>query len=358
MKTVAVWSLTALMALAHMVMAMPASNLQTPPMFSARMGLDRDFPKAATALRGYSRKAGPLPFTGVNIAGGEFDRPKPGNTTHYGSDYIYPSPSEVDYFAGEGVNIIRFPFRWEDAQPRLMQPLDPDALSRIKAVVAEATHKGIVVILDPHNYARYYEKVIGGPEVSDEAFADFWSRLAAPFRDNPRVWFGLMNEPYGIPPRQWLSAANAAIAAIRRANANNLLLVPGIAYTGAHSWIASGNGEAMLRIKDPRKHYIFDVHQYLDVDSSGTKPDVVSEVIGSQRLEQFTHWCRQHHQRGFLGEFAAGNHAMGARATEDMLSYMERNRTSGLDIHGGPLVPGGATTCSTWSRRTVSIHRY
>jgi len=30
--------------------------------------------------------------------------------------------------------------------------------------------------------------------------------------DNPYVWFGLMNEPYGVQATTWLEAANTAIA--------------------------------------------------------------------------------------------------------------------------------------------------
>ncbi len=270
--------------------------------------------------------AGPLEFTGVNLAGGEFGDPEPGKTRPYGTKYIYPAPKELDYFAAKGMNIIRFPFRWADLQPALNQPLDRAALERVKSVAAEATHRGLVLILDPHDYARYYGKVVGSAEVPNEAFADFWSRLAAPFKDNPRVWFGLMNEPHDLPPEQWLAAANGAIAAIRGVGATNIILVPGIAWTGAHSWVSSRNGEVMLKIVDAQDHYLFEVHQYLDKNNSGTKPEVVSPTIGSERLKQFTAWCRDHHRRALLGEFGAAKNEMAAQATEDMLSFMEQNR--------------------------------
>ena len=184
----------------------------------------------------------------------------------------------------------------------------------------------MVVLLDPHDYARYYGKAVGGPDVPDAAFADFWGRLAAQYKDNPRVWFGLMNEPHDMPTDQWLGAANAAIAAIRRAGAKNLILVPGIGWTGAHSWVSGGSGDAMLEIVDPQNHYIFEVHQYLDSDSSGTKPPIVSPTIGVERLREFTLWCRQHHQRGFLGEFGAAGSPEAQAAVDNMLAFMEQNR--------------------------------
>ncbi len=49
---------------------------------------------------------------------------------------------------------------------------------------------------------------------------------------NPKVIFGLMNEPHDLPTENWLTAANVAIAAIRATGATNLITVPGNAFTG------------------------------------------------------------------------------------------------------------------------------
>lgn len=271
----------------------------------------------------------PLAFTGANMSGGEFGGVKQGTKPIYAQGFVYPSASEFDYFVGKGVNVIRLPFHWEVLQSELNAPLDPTEFARFKGVVDSATSKGLTVILDPHNYAHFYDKTIGTPDVPDAAFADFWGKLAAPFAGNPRVWFGLMNEPHDFPTAQWLGSANAAIAAIRKAGAKNLILVPGTHWTGANSWLsgdADANGAVMLGIKDPANHYIFEVHQYLDSDSSGTKPVVVSPTIGVERLQTFTTWCRQHHQRGFLGEFGADGSPEAADAVGNMLAFMEKNR--------------------------------
>lgn len=268
----------------------------------------------------------PLHFTGVCLSGGEFGTREPNIRAIYGQNYIYPSASDMDYFAGKGVNVVRFPFRWMDLQPILNKPLDPVVLERMQTVVKAATGKGQVIILDPHDSARYYSKLVGSLDVPNATFASFWAQIATKFKDNPRVWFALVNEPYNVPGDQWLGSANAAIAAIRKTGANNLILVPGISWTGAHSWVSSGNAKTMLGVKDPKNHYIFEVHQYLDADSSGTHPEAVSATVGSERLKAFTLWCRLHHQRGFLGEFAAANNPVALAATDDMLRYMEANR--------------------------------
>ena len=40
---------------------------------------------------------------------------------------------------------------------------------------------------------------------------------------------------------------------------------------------------------------------------------------------RFTAWCRKHHKRAFLGEFAAAANPTGQAAVDDMISYMEAN---------------------------------
>jgi endoglucanase len=273
----------------------------------------------------FKRTGHPLDYTGVNISGGDFGGPAPGRTLVYGKDFTYPTDRELTYFADRGVNIIRFPFHWEVLQPVLNGPLDPTELARFKAVVQTATDKGLVVLLDPHNYERYYGKLIGGPNVSDAAFADFWGALAGNFKDNPRVWFGLINEPYGAPVSQWLASAQAAVTAIRQSGSKNMILVPGEGYTGAHSWLDTGS-DAMTQLKDPANNYQFEVHQYLDSDDSGSHPDAVSATIGVERLRTFTNWCRKSHKKAFLGEFGTAAGEANHTAIDNMLNYMEANR--------------------------------
>jgi endoglucanase len=272
----------------------------------------------------------PMEYTGVNLAGGEFYDPGKVADPEYGRNFVYPTREEFAYFAGKGMNVFRVQFLWETIQPKAKGPFREAEIARLKAVVKTGTDMGLTVILDPHNYARYYGKVVGGPEVGIDAFADLWGKLAAEFKDDEHVWFGLVNEPHDMPTEQWLNAANAAIAAIRGAGAKNLILVPGNAWSGAHSWTADwyggANGTWMAKIEDPGDNYAYEVHQYLDADSSGSHPEVVSATIGSERLKPFVQWCREHKKRALLGEFGAGVGDMQKQAIEDMLSAMEHDR--------------------------------
>ncbi|MFO0564959.1 MAG: glycoside hydrolase family 5 protein [Polyangiaceae bacterium] len=264
----------------------------------------------------------------MNLAGAEFGEGNLPGT--YGTHYTYPTNAELDYFVGKGMDTFRVPFRWERLQHAKTGALDATELGRLDAVVAYATGKSANVILDPHNYARYFGGVVGSAGVSNADFGDFWGKLAAHYKSNPRVIFGLMNEPHDLPTEQWLAAANAAIAAIRGAGADQLVLVPGNAWTGAHSWTqnwyGTANSQVMGGIVDSKNNYAFELHQYLDADYSGTQASCQSATIGSQKLADVTAWLKSKGKKGFLGEVAGGNNATCQAAIGDMLTYMKQNQ--------------------------------
>jgi endoglucanase len=280
-----------------------------------------------------------VPYRGVSLAGAEFAVDPEGKGKlpgTFGTDYIYPHPGyapgyqSVSYYVSKGMTTFRLPFRWERLQPARHQPFDAAELARLTTTVNDLLAKGATVVLDPHNYARYGTWVIGSSAVPISDFADFWGRLATLFRSNPRVIFGLMNEPHDMPTEQWVGAANAAIAAIRAAGANNLILVPGNGWDGAEtwsqSWYGTPNAMAMLSIHDPGKNHAFEVHQYLDRGNNGAGATCPSATIGSQRLADFTGWLRVHGEKGFLGEFSAPFDKTCYAALDDMLKFIEKNQ--------------------------------
>ena len=272
--------------------------------------------------------AQPVALTGVNLSVAEFgENNLPGT---YGSDYTYPTHAEVDYFTGKGMNVFRLPFRWERLQRSANTAFDAAEQARIDDFVGYAASKGASIILDPHNYARYYGTIIGQGNVPASAFADFWTRLADRYKSNPKVIFGLMNEPHDMATELWRDDANAAIAAIRATGATNLILVPGNGYTGAHSWLqnyyGTPNGTVMLSISDAGNNFAFDVHQYLDGNFSGTSENCTGTTIGAEKLVAFTNWLHQNNRRGFLGEFGGGRNQTCYAAIDNMLNYVEANR--------------------------------
>jgi len=264
-------------------------------------------------------------YRGVNLSGLEFGSAIPGL---FNKDYTVPTNTEVDYFTGKGMNTFRLPFLWERLQGQQNGPFNETYLGYIDQFVNYATGKGAYVIVDPHNYARYFGQVIG-QGVPTSAFANMWQNLADHFKGNSRVIFGLMNEPHDMQTELWLSDANAAIAAIRSTGATNLITVPGNAWTGAASWTANwygtSNAQVMTGVKDSGNNFVFEVHQYLDSDSSGTHPDCVNTTIGSSRLIDFTNWAKQHGYKAILGEWAGGSNSVCDSAISDLETFINSN---------------------------------
>jgi len=270
-----------------------------------------------------------LKYAGVNLAGAEFNSSKKPGVLF--KDYMYASDADFAYYANQGMNVIRLPFLWERLQPAAGASLDAAQLAQIRTAVTRARNHGLKIILDPHNYAKYNGQRLGSGAVPNAVFADLWRQLGTAFANDDAVIFGLMNEPNGLDSLTWASAAQAGIDAIRASGARNLVLVPGVAYTGARSWnsAAAGggvsNGDALANLVDPANNLAFEVHQYLDKDYSGTAYTCVSETIGADKLKGFTDWLRANHKVGFLGEFAAGTDATCMSALDNMLAYMDAN---------------------------------
>ncbi len=266
-------------------------------------------------------------YVGVNLAGAEFNRSQvPGKINR---DYVYPKKSDIDYFLEQGFNTFRLPFLWERLELNLGWNFERKELARIDEVVAYMTRNDAYVILDPHNYARYFGKKVGSKEAPVTAFAAFWAKIATRYKNNPGVIFGLMNEPYAIPAEEWRRAADAAITAIRATGARNLILVPGTAWSGAHSWTSGhyggSNASAFQTLTDPAGNIAFEVHQYLDSDFSGTSKTCQHEEIGAKALVKVTQWLRNNGQTAFLGEFGAANNAVCLEALDRMLQYVRDN---------------------------------
>lgn len=266
-------------------------------------------------------------FRGINISGAEFG-PLGGKVD---KDYVWPTTATLDYFAGKGFNTVRLPFRWEHLQPKLMGKFDEAELSRLMETVELIRARGMKTILDPHNYARYKDKVVGTKAVPNAALADFWAKLAKLYANDDQVVFGLMNEPNTMPVAQWVNAANAATEAIRnKAEANNLILVPGTAWTGAHSWLkpidGEPNGVALGKYHDPGNNFAFEVHQYFDDDFSGTKGNCSRAADAVAAVQSFTDWLKSTGNRGMLGEFGVPNDVTCVEGLKSMVDVVERNK--------------------------------
>jgi|GEM_PF-1872228 len=293
----------------------PKKTPQTPP------------PAPAPTTDAPERTGGPTPaYRGTNLNGADFGSALPGTE---GRDYVWPTAADVDYFMARGMNAFRIGFRWERLQPTAKGELAAAYAAKLDALVKYATGKGALVLLNPQNFARYYGKVVGTADVPSAVFADFWRRVAERYKGNPRVAFGLVNEPNTMQTEQWLDAANAAIKAIRATGATNLITVPGNAWTGAShwssTWYGTANAVAMLKVEDPIDHIAFETHNYFDADASGGGTDCAGARIGSERMANVVAWARAHKKKLWIGELGTPNTTTCAAAVKDFLSYAQSN---------------------------------
>jgi endoglucanase len=276
---------------------------------------------------------------GANISGGDFGT-APGT---YGIDYTYPTKAEIDYYAARGFDVLRVPFLWQRVQHELYGDLDSVGdgtgdFERLSQVMQWITDRGMIAVLDLHDYGGRSVNgrtvKVGSETLPTSALEDLWVRLAKAFNATDLVWYGLMNEPTGISAADWKTIAQSVTNAIRATGANNRILVPGTAYSGAHSWVSSGNAEQMATFSDPENNFAFDVHQYLDADSSG-KQGICIEGAGASRLTPFIDWAkRAPGRRGFLGEFAASDPSVAGQeqCRAELAALLEAAETSGVFI--------------------------
>lgn len=283
---------------------------------------------AGAALAPASAEGAERLITGVNLAGLEFnDRKLPGRLDH---DYVAPTVEELDYYAGCGARAVRIPFLWERLEPRMGGEFDDAYWRLLSGLIEAAGARRMHLILDPHQYGRRRGEggahvIAESAQVSGAQFAAFWRELARRCRGHGHVVFGLQNEPHDQDQATLARVHTGAIAAIRAAGARNLVLAPGSAWSGAHSWVSSGNAETARAVADPLGRMAYDVHQFLDHNSSGTNAGCVAGA-GARRLAPFTLWARQHGKRGFLGEFGGGPSEGCARELSALLEYISRNR--------------------------------
>lgn len=262
-------------------------------------------------------------LTGVNVAGAEFNlKSLPG--TPY-KDYTYPLATDLAFFAQQGANIIRFPFRWERLQPTLKGPLDSAELGRMRNTVASANAQGLCVLLDLHNFAAYYRSKLGDKGPLDEGFVDFWLKVAKEFDDPTQTIFGLMNEPANMPLADWAALAKQTLAALRAAESSNLIFIGGGRWSGVHDWFAgltASNATEFDDLVDPLKRTLLEVHQYTDKDYSGTHTEATGTGCRpadefNSKFERISAWANQYNQQLFLGEF-------GVPATTECIATLAR----------------------------------
>ncbi|KAK5658917.1 hypothetical protein OQA88_1732 [Cercophora sp. LCS_1] len=276
---------------------------------------------------------GKFKWFGVNQSGAEFGKDiYPGR---WGTEFIFPSTQTIQTLINQGYNTFRVCFALERLVPNtLTSSFDAAYLKNLTDTINFITNAGAYAMPDPHNFGRYYGNVI----TDTAAFGTFFTNFARQFASNARVIFDTNNEYNTMSQDLVLQLNQAAINGIRAAGATSqYIMVEGNQWSGAWSWNTTNTN--LVALTDPQNKIIYQMHQYLDSDSSGTSPNCVSAQIGVQRVVGATAWLRANNKLGFLGEFAGGANTQCQSAVKGMLDHLQANSdvwTGALWWAGGP----------------------
>lgn len=269
----------------------------------------------------------------------------------------FDSDESFAFYASRGHRLVRLPFLWESLQPRPGAALDRGYIESLRAAVASCTSRGMVCVLDLHNYGRHGEAVIGDGDLTGGDLADLWTRLVDELaRDEAiadgLVELGLMNEPHDMPggAASWERTVQESVTAIRRAGAENTVRVSGEQWSSAASWAEVHPRwwvEDPLGRSGPEGHYYFDagnLHQgtypgrYDDDESVARElgfdslPHKVEEDLGG-----FVRYCRREGVRGFLGEIGWPHDGPAASHPDDAPRWDDLGRTAYAVLTSGGL---------------------
>ncbi|KAI9809522.1 MAG: hypothetical protein M1827_006828 [Pycnora praestabilis] len=271
-------------------------------------------------------------------------------TQYGGSD----GAGQIAHFVNDDhLNLFRLNVGWQFlVNGQLESPLNPGNLAKYDALVQACLKTGASCIIDIHNYARWNGAIIGQGGPTNAQFASLWSQIATKYASEAFIVFGIMNEPHNIPNMNlWANSVQAAVTAIRSAGAiSQKILLPGngyfypthigqcersssiltferLSYTAAGSFVSGGSGAALSNVTNPdgsTTNLIFDVHQYLDLDSSGTTSECVTDHV-SDAFSPLATWLRANKRQALLSEIGGGNTQSCVTKLCSTLDYLNAN---------------------------------
>lgn len=247
--------------------------------------------------------AGLAPMVLINVSGAEFSEGVwPGEN---GTHYFVPDENYFDKWRARGIRAIRFPMKWERLQPTLGGELDDTYAGLVDKMLDQAQQRGIAVILDVHNFARYKDDVIGSKKVPIQAYRQLTQRIAARWHNFPALYaYDIMNEPHDDADKHWPEAAQAGILGIRTYDRHRPIIIEGRSWSSASRWPQIN--DALLTLKDPADKLIFSAHVYFDDDASGQYRSPMGQRfdpdIAVTRVKPFIEWLEKNGKRGQIGE--------------------------------------------------------
>ncbi|KJR79810.1 glycoside hydrolase family 5 protein [Sporothrix schenckii 1099-18] len=272
-------------------------------------------------------------YVGANIAGFDFGITIQGVQTLSSMQPPLLNVSGIDgagqmhhFVRNDGFNIFRLPVGWQylvNSTPG--GKVDAANFAEYNTLVQSCLNTTAHCIVDLHNYARWEGQIIGQGGPSNEQFASLWSQLATKYANNSRVLFGIMNEPHDLDVSAWVDTVQAVVTAIRKVAPKQTILLPGSNFTSAGA-MAGVAGPLLLGVKNPDNStsgLVFDVHQYLDYDYSGTHTTCVTNAISS--FQPLATWLRANGRQAFTTETGGGNTPSCVQYVCELMKFLNTN---------------------------------
>lgn len=248
-----------------------------------------------------------------NVAGFDFGCDTNGDCDL--SSVMPPGQTGIDqiqhFVSNDGLNAFRLPVGWQYlVNNELGGTLDSTNFGNYDELVQGCLNAGAqMCIVDIHNYARWNGDIIGQGGPTNAQFASLWSQLATKYKSQANVAFGIMNEPHDLDINTWATSVQEAVTAIRNAGATSQkILLPGTDYTAAGGFSTDGSSDALMKVANldgSTTNLIFDVHQYLDYDGSGTNAECVTSQSAS--FVTLGNWLRMNKRQAMLTETGGGS---------------------------------------------------
>ncbi|MCJ1432836.1 hypothetical protein MMC27_002194 [Xylographa pallens] len=273
--------------------------------------------------------SGKVQFAGVNIAGCDFGCDTSGDCTGTTSCPPSAGAAQMQHFVtNDKLTCFRLPVGWQYLVANTLGgTLDPTFFASYNQLVQACLATGAHCIVDLHNYARWNGGIVGQGGPTNAQLNSVWSQLAAKYANQPNIIFGTMNEPHDLTMSTWAVTLQGVVSAIRAAGATSqLILLPGTNYAAAGGFVAN-SAPALSTIKDAdgtTSKLIYDIHQYLDSDGSGTHADCVTDHV-SDNLTPLASYLRSNGRKAFLTETGGGNVADCVQYVCSELSYLNSN---------------------------------
>jgi len=151
-----------------------------------------------------------------------------------------------------------------------------------------------------------------------------------------------MNEPHDVPDiDKWADTVQAVVTAIRGAGATTqIILIPGNDWTSAQA-MPTKSGPALLKVKNPdgsTDGIVFDVHKYLDSDSSGTHTECVTDNVDTA-FSPLAEWLRTNKRQAINSETGGGNTASCEKYLCQQIDFLKYVPSSSYPFPGFLLPP-------------------